>query len=120
MEEASAITNALVELLGIGNAPMTAAQRVARAVPVLAAAGVTLVALKEALLRADLPWNARQAASLGIDVDQWRLALEVAGVPDSEDLHALLDSLHRSEAAAAMLRAGYTPSMEDGTLSWSR
>lgn len=48
---------------------MTAAQRVARAAPVLAAAGVTLAALKDAMARTDLPWNASQAASLGIDVD---------------------------------------------------
>lgn len=99
---------------------MTAAQRVARAAPVLAAAGVTLASLKDAMSRADLPWNARQAASLGIDVGQWLLALNVSGVQDSGDLNDLLDSLHRSEAAAAMLRAGYRPSTEGGALSWSR
>ena len=111
----------LTELDGIANAPMTADQRLARAAPVLTSRGVAVSDLTAALGRTDLPWNASKASEVVISAEVWQESMRLASVPSSSDLATLLDSLHRAESAAIMLRSGYAASMDEaGNLRWTR
>jgi hypothetical protein len=114
------LTKILIELSGIAQAPMTAEQREMRATPVLTAAGVSVGDIVEALRRSDLPWNAGRASSHGITQEQWQQAIEMYCNPTPSSVPALLDVLHRIEAAAPMLKAGYHPVRGAAGLNWSR
>jgi len=113
------ISELLIELDGIANAPMTAEQRLKRAEPLLDAAGLGVLDLVRATTRAGLPWNQRQAQEYGVSADTWLLALRVSDVFTCQSVADLLDRVHRAAAAAAMLRAGYRPQRDtSGRLSW--
>ncbi|HVP04108.1 MAG TPA: hypothetical protein VMT90_00390 [Dehalococcoidia bacterium] len=121
MVDESVITAALVELDGIANAPMTAEQRLTRAKPVLAAPGLTLGDLTDAIVSPALPWNAGKAAEHSLTQEQWQEAITLSGVAGSADLGAFMDLLHRAESAANMLRAGYAGKRSaSGEIAWSR
>lgn len=121
MADDQAITNLLTELDSIANAPMTAAQRQARAAPLPEAAGVSIAEVVEGLAREGLPWNGKKAAECGITLAKWREAKQVVGIPAADSLDELLDRIHRAESAAQMLKAGYQPSADaSGELAWRR
>lgn len=110
----------LTELSGIAQAPMTAEQREMRATPVLTAAGVNVGDIVGGLRRSDLPWNAERARAHGITQEQWQQAVEIYCSPPPSSVPGLLDTLHRIEAAAPMLKAGYQPVRGAAGLNWSR
>ena len=120
MANTDALHEALVELFAVANSAMTRAQRVQRAAPVLPAAGHSVEDVVAAVRRVDLPWNADRAKALGVDASVWQVALSVAGLDEVQDVGGLLDMMHRAEAAAAMLRAGYRPERDaTGRLRWA-
>jgi hypothetical protein len=117
----AALHEALIELFGVANAPLTLPQRVQRGGPVLERIDMSVAELVEAVRRADLSWNLERAKALGVTPEVWQEALTAAGVDAVYDLAMLLDVMHRAEAASAMLRAGYVPSKDaDGKLTWAR
>jgi len=114
------ISELLLELDGIANAPMTAQQRLQRAAPLLKLSGVDLKEITAALSRATLPWNRSKAQAYGLSVDTWLQALRISDVFTCQSVADLLDRVHRAEAAAPMLRAGYRPLRDaDGRLGWA-
>jgi hypothetical protein len=120
MAGTDALHEALTELFAVANSAMTRAQRIQRAAPVLPTAGFSLGDVVAAVRREDLPWNADRAKALGVDTATWQQALTVAGLDDVRDVGGLLDMMHRAEAAAAMLRAGYRPERDAaGRLRWA-
>jgi len=121
MADKDAITQLLDQLDGIANAPMTAPQRQMRAAPLLPAAGVSVADVAEALTREDLPWNRRKAAEYGLSVEAWLSAVAAVSPAPTDSLIELLDRLHKIESAAAMVKAGYRPSLDPaGRLAWQR
>jgi hypothetical protein len=121
MADDTALSALLSELLGIASAPMTAAQRLSRAEPLFAQAGVSMDEVRRHLGRADLPWNVAKAEAFGISPETWLQAIETVAPPPDAGLGRFLDSLHQAESAAAMLRAGYVPSRTAaGKLDWQR
>jgi len=121
MAKEDAITQLLDELDGIANAPMTAPQRQMRAAPLLPAAGVSVAEVIEALNREELPWNRRKAAECGMSVKAWLSAVAAVSATPTDSLIELLDRLHKIESAAAMVKAGYRPSVDPlGKLAWQR
>jgi hypothetical protein len=120
MTTPEALHDALVELFSVANSAMTRSQRSQRAAPVLTAAGLTVADVIAAIRRTDLPWNLERARVMGVGADAWQQALQVAELDAVQDVGQLLDMLHRAEAAAAMLRAGYRPRRDaSGRLSWA-
>jgi hypothetical protein len=108
----------LVQLDRIAKAPMTAAERELRAQSVLGD-GVQAAALAAAIADAGLPWNAEKASEHGIALHTWLRAAEVVGLPGSTSLGELLDRLHRADAAAEMLKAGYVAGIDPlGARTW--
>jgi hypothetical protein len=121
MIDEAELHEALVELFAVANAAMTRSQRVQRAAPVLKGAGLAIPDVVKAVRQPDLPWNIERANALGVGPDVWQQALDTAGLDAVTDLGELLDVMHRAEAAAAMIRAGYTPERDEGgRLSWAR
>lgn len=121
MADDGKLTLLFAELDSVANAPMTAAQRQARATPLMEVAGVSLAEAVEGLSREGLPWNGKKAAEYGISLEKWREAMQVAGIPAAGSLDELLDRIHRAESAAQMLKAGYKPSIDaSGELAWKR
>jgi hypothetical protein len=114
-----AISATLAQLTSIAQAPMTAPERLQRAKPVVGK-DLALGDIVGAASRGDTPWCGERAAAHGIDVETWLQAVHVADVPNSDSLDALIDRLHRAEAAADMLKAGYKPERgAQGRLTWS-
>jgi hypothetical protein len=98
---------------------MTGAERELHANSLLAG-DVTLEALTAAVSRGDLEWSQQQAFDHGIDVEAWLEAVHVADLPGSESMAVLIDRLHRAEAVADILKAGYHPTRNRaGRLVWS-
>lgn len=121
MVDNQSLSAALVELEGIANSPMTAPQRLSRARPVLAATRLELPGVVAAAMDASVPWNAAKAARHGLTPEQWQEALALSGIADSTGLGEFLDALHRADAAAAMLKAGYSGKRAaGGDISWAR
>lgn len=99
---------ALAQLTSIAQAPMTAPERLQRARPVVGK-DVALGDIVSATSRGDTIWCRERAAAHGIDVEMWLQAVHVADVPTSDSLDTLIERLHRAEAAADLLKAGYKP-----------
>ena len=115
-----AVSALLTELSSIANAAMTADQREKRAAPVLAAAGVTVADVMAALSQPHLTWNIGKAGAYGIDIVRFLEGMHII-CTDIQTVPQLLDCIHRIEAAAAMLKAGYTATRDTtGKLAWSR
>ncbi len=114
------ISELLTQLDGIANAPMTAEQRLQRAEPLLKLSGIDLERIVEALARVSFPWNQGRAKAYAVTVETWLEAQRTVDLPGSASLAELLDRLHKAEAAAAMLRAGYRPQRDaGGRLTWA-
>jgi hypothetical protein len=121
MSNDEAITTLLRVLDAIANAPMTAQERELRARPAMADAGTTPRAVLDALQRENLGWNLDKASEFGVSVKTWVRALKAVETDATESVGGLLFLLHRAEAAAAMMRAGYRPATDiSGRLTWSR
>lgn len=119
MADDAAVSAALTQLTSIAQAPMTAPERALRAQPVISG-DLTLAGVVKATSRADTAWCKERAASHGIDPETWLQAVHVADVPASDSLDALIDRLHRAEAAADLLKAGYKAERgAGGKLVWS-
>ena len=114
-------TATLTELDSIANAAMTEAEREKRAAPVLDKSRTHVNGLCTALTLDDLDWNVKKASASGINLAHWQEALDVAGLAECGSLGELLRVIHRAEAAATMLRAGYKPERDvGGTVGWRR
>ena len=121
MPDDDTISAVITELDGFANAPLTADQRISRAEQILSVAGVSLGDLIEALSSDGQRWKRNKAAAFGVTLEQWQQALNLVRIAECSDMTRLLDALHRAEAAAAMLRSGYTANIDSaGNLSWSR
>jgi len=96
----------LVQLDRIAKAPMTSQERTLRATSLLGAS-VDLSKLVGATASEDLAWNATKASEHGAPVTLWLRAVAAAGIPTSASVAELLDRMHRADAIAEMLKAGY-------------
>ncbi len=113
------LTAVLTQLASVSRAPMTGPERELRARPLLTA-GVTASELARATARADLPWTVAQAKEHGVDVGTWLQAVHIVDLPASTSTIDLLNRLHRVEAAADLLRAGYVGGRSPlGQITWS-
>lgn len=114
-----ALTVVLAQLASVSRAPMTTPERELRARPLLAG-GLTASELARATARADLPWTVAQAKEHGVDVNTWLQAVHIVDLPASASTADLLNRLHRVEAAADLLRAGYSGGRNPlGQITWS-
>ncbi len=119
MPTSPAISSLLTQLSRIAKAPMTEAERALRADSFLTG-DVTLEELVAAVTRGDLAWSSKQAEDHGVDVETWLMAVRVADLPKSDSIAVLIDRLHRAEALAEILKAGYVPGRSAaGRLIWS-
>ena len=108
----------LVQLDRIARAPMTATERELRAKSVLGTSA-EVSALAAATADVDLPWNVDKASEHGIAPHIWLRAAEVVGLPGSTSLGELLDRMHRADASAKMLKAGYVAGIDPlGARTW--
>ena len=115
------LTELLDQLDAIANAPMTGAQREMRASPLLSAAGVTVPEIVAAMSRTDLRWTVDKARECKVSVETWLAAVQAVGASPTDSLTELLDRIHRTEAAAEMMRAGYWAAVDTaGRLTWNR
>lgn len=113
------ISAALKQLTSIAQAPMTAPERALRAKPVLGAE-LSISDVVSATTRGDSDWCTERAAAHGIDIETWLQAVHVADLPNSDSLDTLIDRLHRAEAAAELLKAGYKAGHgPQNRLTWS-
>ena len=121
MADSTAVSAALAELVSIANAAMTSDQRVTRAAPVLSGAGLSVGDVIGALQSPDLAWTVNKASAFGIPVQSWLEAVDIVCHPRPADLPGLLECLHKSESAAAMVKAGYRATRDPaGKVAWSR
>ena len=115
------VTELLDQLDAIANAPMTASQREMRASPLLAGAGVTVSEVVAAMSRPDLRWTVDKARECKLTVETWLAAVQAVGSSPTDSLTELLDRIHRAEAAAEMMKAGYWAAADAaGRLTWNR
>ena len=118
MPASPVISSVLTQLCRIARAPMTGTERALRADSLLAG-DITLEELVAAVTRRDLAWSSQQAIDHGIDIETWLEAVHVAGLPESDSITVLIDRLHRAEAIAQILKAGYRPGRSAvGRLIW--
>ena len=121
MADDEVFTALLKQLDSIANAPMTASDREMRAAPLLAAAKLTVAAVVEAMGRADLRWTIEKAQECGVSVEMWLAAVQAVGASPTDSPVELLDRIHRIEAAAEMMKAGYWAAADAaGRLTWNR
>ena len=108
----------LVQLDRLAKAPMTGPERELRAQTVLGA-NVDLGALAAATASEELPWSAEKATEHGVSVDLWLRAVAAIGLPASTSVGELLERMHRADAAAEMLKAGYAAGIDPlGARTW--
>jgi hypothetical protein len=108
----------LTQLDRIAKAPMTAGERELRAKSILGS-GIEPGALAAATTNEDLPWNAAKASEHGVGPQLWLRAVDAVGLPASSSLPELLERLHRADAAAEMLKAGYAAGVDPfGSRTW--
>src|SRR5574341_1175189 len=115
------LTELLDQLDAIANAPMTGAQREMRASPLLSAAGVTVSEIVAAMSRSDFRWTVDKARECKVRVETWLEAVQAVGASPTDSLAELLDRIHRADAAAEMMKAGYWAAVDAaGMLTWNR
>jgi hypothetical protein len=115
------LTELLDQLDAIANAPMTGAQREMRASPLLSAAGATVSEVVAAMSRPDFRWTVDKARECKVSVETWLSAVQAVGATPTDSLSELLDRIHRAEAAAEMMKAGYWAAVDAaGRLTWNR
>jgi hypothetical protein len=96
----------LTQLDSIAKAPMTASERELRADSLL---GENLDAryVASAMTRQDLAWNVAKAEEHRVTTDVWLHAVAAADIPASTSVGDLLERMHKADAIADMMRAGY-------------
>lgn len=120
MASDDALTALLIRLDSIAKAPMTAAERELRATPLLGA-GLSAAEVAQATARGDFSWNKLKASEREVAIETWVQAVGIVDLPASRSVAELLERLHRAEAAADILKAGYTPGRNPlGVLTWGR
>jgi hypothetical protein len=104
--DADALSALLTQLDRFARAPMTGQERELRAKSVL---GSTLEVryVARAITSEDLAWNAAKASEHEVPTELWLQAVEAAGLPTSTSVAELLEGMHRADAIADMLKAGY-------------
>ena len=116
--DTSGFSALLVQLDRIAKAPMTNQERELRAQSILGA-GLSPATLAAATSSEELPWNAEKASEHGVDLTLWLRAVSAVALPTSKSLAELLDRLHRADAAAGMLKAGYAAGIDPlGSRTW--
>jgi hypothetical protein len=119
MPASPVISSVLTQLGRIARAPLTAAERALRAKSLLTG-DITLAEIAAATARGDIAWSSQQAIDHQIDVETWLQAVHIADLPKSDSIAILIDRLHRAEAVAEILKAGYRPGQGAvGHLKWS-
>ena len=114
-----AVSSVLTQLSRLARAPMTGAERDLRGKALLTG-DVTLESITASVNRGGPSWSREQAAEHGIDVELWVEALHIADVARSESIGVLIERLHRAEAVAEILKAGYKQGRgHGGRLVWS-
>ena len=104
---------------GIANAPLTAEQRAEKAESLLRLSGVALEELRQAAASPGLPWHRAKAEEMGLALETWLEAVRLVGLPEAPDVAELVARIHRAEAAARLLAAGYRPQRDAaGRLAW--
>jgi hypothetical protein len=96
----------LTQLDRISRAPMTGQERESRANSIL---GDTLEVrdVAGAMTREELTWNAEKASEHGVPIGLWLGAVEAADIPASATVAQLVERMHRADAMAEMIKAGY-------------
>lgn len=108
----------LVQLDRIAKAPMTSQERELRAGSVLGA-GTDVRNLAGATASEELGWNGEKASEHGVSVELWVRAVAAVGLPASSSIAELLNRMHRADAAAEMLKAGYAAGIDPlGSRTW--
>jgi hypothetical protein len=121
MADDETLTELLDQLDAIANAPMTGAQREMRAAPLLTGAGVAVSEVVTAMSRPDFRWTLDKARECRVTVDTWLAAVQAVGATPTDSLSELLERIHRAEAAAEMMKAGYWAAVDAaGRLTWNR
>ena len=96
----------LTQLDRFARAPMTAQERELRAKSLL---GPALEAryVAWAIANEELAWNAAKASEHEVPTELWLQAVEAAGLPACTSVAELLEAMHRADAIADMMKAGY-------------
>jgi hypothetical protein len=104
--DVDALSALLTQLDALARAPMTAKERELRAKTVL---GPALEAryLARTMTSTDLAWNAAKAGEHGVPAETWVQALEAAGLSKCTSVGEVLDSMHRADSIAEMMKVGY-------------
>ena len=111
--DADVLSALLTQLDRFARAPMTGQERELRAKSVL---GPTLDALyvARAITNEELAWNAAKASEHEVPTELWLQAVEAAGLPTCTSVAELLEAMHRADAIADMMKAGYR-----GLVGWT-
>ena len=109
--DAEGFSALLVQLDRIAKAPMTSQERELRAKSLLGAS-VDVGKLAGSTASAELGWNVAKASEHGAPVVLWLRAVGAAGIPTSTSVAELLDRIHRADAIADMLKAGYAAGID--------
>jgi hypothetical protein len=108
----------LAQLDRIAKAPMTGKERELRAQSILGDS-VELSALASATASDELPWNGTKAAEHGVTPATWVRAVTIVGLHSSSSPGELLQGMHRADAVAEMLKAGYAAGVDPfGGRTW--
>jgi hypothetical protein len=108
----------LVQLDRIAKAPMTGQERELRANSLLGA-NVEPGELAGATASEELAWSATKASEHGVSAALWLRAVQLAAIPASASVAELLERMHRADAIAAMLKAGYEAGVDPLPIIWS-
>lgn len=107
----------LDQLDRIARAPMTGQERELRANSLLGDS-VKVASLAAATASEDLSWSATKASEHGVPTALWLRAAETAGLPTSTSVAELLNRMHRTDAIAEMLKAGYAAGVDPLRITW--
>jgi hypothetical protein len=104
--DTDALSALLTHLDRFARAPMTGQERELRAKSVL---GSTLEVryVARAITSEDLAWNTAKASEHEVPTELWLQAVEAAGLPTCTSVAELLEGMHRADAIADMMKAGY-------------
>ena len=86
MAEDIALSELLLQLDAIANAPLTGSQQEARAKPLLESAGLTVANVGQALARAELGWNQSKAKEYGVSPQTWLHAVRAVNAAASRNV----------------------------------
>lgn len=112
--DADTLSALLTQLDRIARAPMTAHERELRA---NAAMGDTLEVtyVASAMTSNRLAWSTEKASEHGVPTEVWLRAVAAADIPSSASVGELLVRMHRADAIAEMMKAGY-----DAMTGWAQ